>query len=127
MGWWTAEPAMRMALDDPLFTLEHCKRMWKYMTQHMALLMGEVDPPKCNHPWLNLPKITRFCKDIIDSFSTIKSKKEFRDILWSWFNYVNCLNRWFALVFPWHLGKMFPLMTQEKVRKMSKLQRLEME
>ena len=29
MGWWTIEPAIRSAIADPLFTLEHCKRMWK--------------------------------------------------------------------------------------------------
>ena len=121
MGWWTAEPAMKQALNDPTFTLEHCKRMWKYMTVHMAKLMGDVDPPRCPAPWLNLPKLSQFCKDIVDSLDAVKTKEEFADLLWSWFNYVNCLNRWFFLVFPWHLGKMFPLVKPKILEELARL------
>jgi hypothetical protein len=121
MGWWTAEPAMKQAFADDTFTLEQLKRMWKYMVLHMAKLMGDVDPPECPAPWMNLAKLTKFTNDIVDSFGTIKTKEEFDDILWSWFNYVNCLNRWFFLVFPWHLGKMFPLVNPEDVQKLAKL------
>jgi len=121
MGWWTSEPAMKMAMEDEEFSLEHCKKMWKYVNVHMAKLMGDEDPPGCPAPWLNLPKLRDFALDIVDSFPSIETKEEFRDLLWSWFNYVNCLNRWFFLVFPWHLGDQFPLMTPEKVEELSKL------
>ena len=95
--------------------------MWKYVNVHIAKLMGDEDPPGCPAPWLNLPKLRDFALDIVDSFPSIETKEEFRDLLWSWFNYVNCLNRWFFLVFPWHLGDQFPLMTPEKVEELSKL------
>jgi len=121
MGWWTAEPAINAAIADPTFTLEHCKRMWKYMTKHMADLMGDVDPPKCPAPWLNLPKVTKFCNDIIDSFDTIKTKEEFADLIWSWENYINRLNKWFFLVFPWHLGMMFPRIEPKDIEEMARL------
>ena len=127
MGWWTAEPAMKQAINDPTFTLEHCKRMWKYMTVHMAKLMGDVDPPRCPAPWLNLPKLVQFCNDILGSFDTVKTKEEFADLMWSWFNYVNCLNRWFFLVFPWHLGKMFPLVKPKDIEELAKLSGLKIE
>lgn len=121
LGWWTAEPAMKQALNDPTFTLEHCKRMWKYLVVHMASLMGRTDPPACPAPWLNLPKLTLFCDDIVNCLDTVKSKDELRDLLWSWFNYVNILNRWFFLVFPWHLGKMLPRIGPEDVELLAKL------
>jgi hypothetical protein len=121
MGWWTAEPAMKQALEDPTFTVEHCKKMWKYMTVHMAKLMGDVAPPRCPAPWLNLPKLTKLCNDIVDSLGTVKTKEELTDLLWSWFNYVNCLNRWFFLVFPWHLGMMFPLVKPKDVEELARL------
>ena len=124
MGWWTAEPAMKQALEDEMFTLEHLKRMWKYIVVHMGKLMGDVDPPECPAPWLNLPKLTKFCNDIVDSFETIKTREEFADLLWSFFNYVNCLNRWFFLVFPWHLGKMFPLVKREDVQELARLSKV---
>ena len=121
MGWWTIEPTIKQALEDPSFTLDHLKTMWKYMTVHMARLLGESDPPGCPAPWMNLGKLSKFCADIVDSFDTIRTREEFADIMWSWFNYVNCLNRWFALVFPWHLGKMFPILKPEEIEKLAKL------
>jgi len=121
MGWWTAEPAMKMALEDSDMSLESCKKMWQYVNVHMAKLMGDVDAPGCPAPWLNLPKLKNFALDIVDSYQSIKTKDEFRDLLWSWFNYVNCINRWFFLVFPWHLGDQFPLVTPEKVKELDRL------
>ena len=125
MGWWTIEPAMQAAMADSTFTLEHCKRMWKYLTLQMAGLMGEVDPPKCPAPWLNLPKLWQFCKDIVDSFDTIKTKEEFASLIWSWENYVNRLNRWFCLIFPWHLGKEFPRVEPKDVKELANVIGLE--
>ena len=121
MGWWTAEPAMKYAFEDPTFTVEHCKRMWKYVNLHMAKLMGDTDPPGCPAPWLNLPKLKEFAEDIVESFPSVETKEELKDLLWSWFNYVNCLNRWFFLVFPWHLGEMFPLVTPKRVEELKRL------
>jgi hypothetical protein len=121
MSWWTAEPAMKQALGDPTFSLEHCKRMWKYMTVHMASLMGRADPPNCPAPWLNLPKLTEFCSDMVDCLDTVETKDDLSDLLWSWFNYINTLNRWFFLIFPWHLGKMFPRVGPEQIEELAKL------
>jgi hypothetical protein len=77
----------------------------------MAKLMGDIDPPKCPAPWLNLPKLVSFAHDIIDSFDSIKTKEELADLLWSWFNYVNRIHRWFQLIFPWNLGDHLPRVT----------------
>jgi hypothetical protein len=118
LGWWTAEPAMQQALADPEMPLEHCKKMWKYVNAHMAHLMGDVDPPKCAGPWMNLPKLANFCDDILECFDTIKTKDELADLMWSWHNYMQRLNRWFFLVFPWHLGDAFPRKTKEEVERL---------
>ena len=106
MGWWTAAPAIQQAIKDPEMSLETCKKMWVYINKHMCHLMGDSTGPgtKCPAPWLNLPKFTEFCDDIIDSFETIETKDDFWDLIWSWQNYVNCMNRWFQNVFPWELG-----------------------
>ena len=127
MGWWTAEPAIKVAIADPDFSLEHCKRMWKYMTYHMAGLMGEVDHPNCPAPWLNLPKLWQFCKDIVDSFDTIETKEDFADLIWSWENYVNRLNKWFFLIFPWHLAKEFPRREPEDIKEIAQMLGLKVE
>lgn len=117
MGWWTAAPAIQQALADPLFTLDHCKQMWRYINVHMAHLMGDKGAPdsKCPAPWLNLPKFSMFCDEIVDSFDSIKTKDEFWDLIWSWQNYVNCMNRWFQNVFPWELGRQLQRNSPERV------------
>ncbi len=122
LGWWTAEPAMKQAFQDESFSLEHLKKMWKFMTVHMADLFGNIDPPGCPAPWLNLPKLKKYSDDIVDSFDSIRTKEEFEDLLWSWFAYVNCLNRWFFLVFPWHVGREYKLVTKADAEKIRKLQ-----
>ena len=117
MGWWTVEPTMKQVMEDPEFSLEQCKKVWRYSTVHMVKLFGESDPPKTPAPWMNCGTLYRFCIDMLDSMNTIETKEEFGELLWSWFNYVNRLNGWYALVFPWHLGQMFPMLKAEDVRR----------
>ncbi len=121
MGWKCAAPAVRAALRDPDFSLEQCKRVWRYSTLHIARMLGGEAPPGCPAPWLNLPKVTQLCNDIVESFETIKTKEEFADLIWSWENYINRLNKWFFLVFPWHLGKNFPRVEAKDVERLAKL------
>ena len=104
MGWWTVEPCMYQMFADDSFTLEHCKRTFQFLLGHMGRLMGESDPPNGPAPWMNLPKFWSFYKDIVDSFDSIHEKEEFHDLVWSWENYVNRINRYFYVVFPWELG-----------------------
>ena len=121
LGWGTVQPGMAGLLSDPDITLESCKKTFKYMSRSTAELLGEVDPPNCPAPWLNCGTLWRFYKDIEASYDSIKTKEEFADLLWSWFNYVNRLSRWFFLVFPWHLGRSHPRIEKEDARKLAKL------
>lgn len=121
IGWWGAEPAMKLAMADPEFDLEHCKKMWKFMVVHVGKLMGTSHSPECPAPWLNLPKLAKVCDEIVECFPSVNTKEELNDLLWSFFAYVNCLNRWFFLIFPWHLGKMFPLVTKERINQLHEL------
>ena len=105
MGWWTIEPAMFCILRDDNFSLDQCKQMFIYLNHEMANLMGGQYGEGCPYPWLNLPKFLSFTLDIEDSYDSIQSKKDFSSLLWSWFNYVDRINRWFYTVFPWELGQ----------------------
>ena len=116
MSWWTAEPAMRLALADPDLSVEACKKFWKYMTVHMAHLMGDVDKPNCPAPWMNLPTLSALCDDVVACLDSVTTKEELGELLWSWFGYMLRLNSWFFLVFPWELGKNFQLKTEDEVK-----------
>jgi hypothetical protein len=118
MSWWTSDPAMQRALADPDMGLEHCKKMWIYINSHMAHLMGDISPPACPAPWMNLPTLSEFCDDIIECFDTIETKDELADLLWSWHNYTHRMNRWFFLVFPWHLGDDYPRLSKDEIKQM---------
>lgn len=115
---------MQQALADPELDVEHCKKFWKYINVHMAHLMGDVAQPNCPAPWMNLPKLARFSDEMVECFPTVKTKDELADLLWSWFNYTERLNRWFFLVFPWELGDKFPLKTRAEVDAMIKKREL---
>lgn len=105
MGWWTIEPTMNDVLTDPNFSLEQAEQLFIYLNAPMAHLMGDVWEPNCPAPWMNLPKFPYFHEKIVASYPSIKDKEEFRDLLWSWFAYVNRINSWFYTVLPWELGK----------------------
>ena len=116
MSWWTAHPAMQRAIADPDISVEACKKFWIYMNSHMLHLMGDVAPPACPYPWMNLPKLSQFCDEITAAFETVKTKDELNDLLWSWFNYIHRLNRWFFLIVPWEHGEKYQRRTKEEIR-----------
>jgi hypothetical protein len=118
MSWWTAEPAMRQALADPDLSVEACKKFWKYLTVHMAHLMGDVDPPQCPAPWLNLSSLTQLCDEVVECLDSIETKEQLEDLLWSWFGYMHRLNSWFFMVFPWELGDSLPLKSKDEVEEL---------
>ena len=104
IGPYIAEPALYEALGDEAFTLEACKHLFRYLTEHTARLLGANNDPGCPAAWLNLPKIWIFYTEIVDSFETIHTKEELKDLLWSWESYVTRLCRWFHTVFPWEVA-----------------------
>jgi hypothetical protein len=121
MGWKCAKPAVMAAIRDQQIGLEECKKIWQYTTLHIAKMLGNEAPPYCPAPWLNLPKVYNYSKSINEALPSIESKEELEDLLWSWFNYIDCLNRWFFLVFPWHLGLEYKIVTPEKISELDQL------
>lgn len=121
IGPYIAEPAIYEALGDGEFTLEACKHLFRYLTEHTARLLGSKNEPACPFAWLNLPRIWIFYVDIVDSFDTIHSKEELKDLLWSWESYVTRICRWFHTVFPWEVPGQ---MTSGKISSVKQVQDL---
>ena len=115
MGWKCAQPTVNAALRDSRFTVEQVEAIWLAATMPIAKLVGEVDPPRCPAPWLNLPNVLRFAKEIEGSFPGVQTKEELEDLLWSWFNYINTLNRWFTVAFPFEMGALLPLRSSANI------------
>lgn len=111
MGNLVFSPTMFHILDNPDFTLDHCKVIFQRMAQNKCKIAGMGLGPGTNCPaaWLNLPKFYKFTSMIFDSYPTIKTKEEFKDLLWSWFNYVDRINKWAYTLFPLEvMGQMWP-------------------
>jgi hypothetical protein len=121
MGWKCAQPTVNAVLKDQRFTVEQVEVIWLAATMPIAKLVGEVDPPRCPAPWLNLPNVLRFAKEIEDSFPGIRTKEELEDLLWSWFNYINTLNRWFTVAFPFEMGALLPLRSGANIEHLREL------
>lgn len=113
---------MYCILGDERFSLEHCKQMFVYLNHEMANLMGGQFGEGCPAPWLNLKLMWQFTLDIEDSYDTIQTKEELKSLLWSWFNYVDRINRWFYTVFPWEIGKLMPRLDPEYLQKAADFQ-----
>lgn len=122
MGWWTIEPTMYCVLGDSSFSLDICKTLFTYLTGPMAHLMGDVLEPECPAPWMNLPKFPYFYDKIVESYDSIGSKDDFRDLLWTWFNYVNRINSWFYTVLPWEIGKSLQRKDVDDIEQLAKFQ-----
>ncbi len=123
MGWKCAKPTVTAAILDPDIGLEECKKIWRYSTLHIAKMLGSKNPPGCPAPWLNVDKMYNFSVAVDEVLPEVETKEDLEDLLWSWFNYVDCLNRWFFLVFPWHLGKELQIVKQEELVELDRLSR----
>jgi len=121
MGWKCAKPTVTAAIRDPEIGLEECKKIWRYSTLHIAKMLGSKNPPGCPEPWLNLDKMYTFSLAVDEVLPEVKTKDELEDLLWSWFNYIDTMNRWFFLVFPWHLGKEFQIIRPEDIAELDRL------
>jgi hypothetical protein len=119
MGWKCAQPTINAALRDPRFTVDQVEAIWLAATMPIAVGRRRR-PAEVPAPWLNLP-VLRFAKEIEESFSSIKTKEELEDLLWSWFNYINTLNRWFTVAFPFEMGALLPLRSGANIEHLREL------
>ena len=104
IGRHVTEPAIYAALDDDEIDLKVIKKMWVYLTGGTARLLGSKCEPKCPAPWLNLGNVWKFYQAMEGVLDTIQTKEDFRQLYYSWANYLTCLNRWAMITFPWDLG-----------------------
>lgn len=118
LGMLLIEGTLYSVLGDDNFSLEQCKQLYIYTTEHKVRLLGaKSDPehPGCNAAWLNLPNLWKFYIDIVESFDTVTNKKDLKNLLWSWENYMNCIAQWFYLSFPWEIGQL----TKDRITQVS--------
>jgi len=120
MGNLVFSPTMFHILDNPDFNLDHCKVIFQRMAQNKCKIagMGLGKGSKCPAAWLNLPKFHKFVTMIIKAYDTIKTKEEFKDLLWSWFNYVDRMNKWTYTLMPMEvMGQMWPAKNEKTMTK----------
>ena len=109
LGLLLVEGTLYTVLADDSFSLEASKKLFVYTTQHKVRLLGaksDKDHPGCDAAWLNMPNLWKFYTAIEDCLDTVETKKDLKNLLWSWENYVNSLGFWHFLSFPWELGQL---------------------
>ncbi|RHR10485.1 hypothetical protein DWX58_03555 [Pseudoflavonifractor sp. AF19-9AC] len=118
IGGFVIEAPMYSFVDNPSFTLDHCKTIFTAINMNKCRIMGANHGPdsKCPAAWLNMPKFQKFYLDIEACLDTVKTKEEFKSLLWSWFNYVDRFNKWVYVLFPWSaVGDQMPLITGKDI------------
>lgn len=109
LGMLLVEGTLYSVLGDDMYSLEQCKQLFVYTTEHKVRLLGaksDPDHPGCEAAWLNMPNLWKFYLDIVGSFDSVTNKKDLKNLLWSWENYVNCIAQWYYLSFPWEIGQL---------------------
>lgn len=125
LGWAMVEPAIYSAIADDTFTVEHCKRMFRYLDGCVTKLLGGKNEPECPAAWLNQPNTWKFYCDIVEAFDTIDNKKDLKSLLWSWQNYITRMCRWYHIIFPWDVvGSLSPSRKLEDVKGTLELARM---
>ena len=111
LAYETAQPLMQDVLEDPSFTLDHCKTLWQSLNMNKCELLA----------WLNFETVFTFAKDMVDSFESINTKEELEDLLWSWNNYINRLQEWAFFTFPWELSSFFSKKKNAEIEELVRL------
>lgn len=112
LGYGVAENCLYEIADDESFTLAQCQKVFQFMTEGNSRVMGDKAEPGCTAPWFNMGKLWQLYQDIVESFPTMESKTDFKNMMWSWECYVNRYHFWFWNVFPWELGLSRPRVDQ---------------
>ena len=104
IGRHVVNPGISAALDDDVISLETIKKMWLYLSDRTVNRMGGVLPSKYSTPWMNMGKPLAFWNDIKEALPNVRTKDEFREVFYSWINYLTCLNYWGYILFPWEIA-----------------------
>ena len=121
VGYSFAEEPMLKSLSNPSFTLEQCKQLFHWFTADTCELLGGTYGEKCPAPWMNMGTLCRLYKDAVGCYDTIKTKEELKELLDSWYIYLDRLYRWIFFMFPWYVGTMFPKKELKDVEELAKL------
>ncbi len=111
ISWLYFESPFKEMMDDDKYSLEQVKDIFYRVNFNKCRILGanHGKGSKCPAAWLNLPKFQKFFTDIYESYDSIKTKEEFKSLIWSWFNYIDRINRWVYIVFPWEVvGQQLP-------------------
>lgn len=104
-SYGTLQPTVMKAIASPDFTLDQCKKLFKYLIRMPAQMLGGTDGQEGSYPWLNMELYKKFYDDIVDSFDSIKTKEELKYITWLFCGmYARRLNTYFQDAFPWTYG-----------------------
>lgn len=71
--------------------------------------------------YLGFKKTHTFMNSILEITGTLREKSEYKELLGSYFTYINILHWWIHLIFPWNLGSMFPQKSTEELKEIISL------
>lgn len=97
--------------DDPLFTLEHLKKLFRLYVPLSAEFLG----------YCGFKKLWEFAKSILEVLDTVDSKVELKELLTSLAIYVSNLHTWVHHRFPWGIGALFPRKSPEEIKELCRL------
>ena len=97
---------MARLVDDPTFTLEQMKRMFRELVPLSAEFLYTC----------GLEKVWKLSRLALEALDTCETKADFKELVDALAFYLSVLNGWSLILFPWYIGELFPQKKAEDVR-----------
>jgi len=102
------------ATDEPSISLDVLKTMTR-------ISLGKGLQPTEFLGYIGMGTAHAFATQILGVLDSLETREEYRDLVGSYFTYLNILHWWIHLGFPWYLGQMFPQVDRETVDQLDAL------
>ena len=71
--------------------------------------------------YCGLKKIWEFAQDVVGVLDDLKTKKDYKELISTFNNYVAVVHGWIHHYFPWNLGELFPHKKKSEIQKLVEL------
>lgn len=102
LGCYVLWTQARLA-DNPIFTLEHLKAMFRDTVRISAEFLGTC----------GFEKLWELTQEVIKVLDLLETKEDFKDLIAAYTHYENSMHNWIHFYFPWYVGEMFPQVEKE--------------
>lgn len=110
LGCYILWPQTRLA-DNPIFTLEHLKAMFRDTVRICAEFLGTT----------GLETVWMLAQEVLKVLDLLETKEDFKDLVGAFTAYETSMHNWIHFYFPWNVAEMFPQVKKEDAEELMRV------